>query len=347
MRLKEDALCLFPEWTGREQERAGRNGARLSRTAAEAGAYREARRARYRPLACATVLNENANPGLPFRWTINPYRGCELGCSYCFARYTHGYLDHTDPESFESTIFVKFQAPQVLAETLRPEAVRGRPIALGTATDPYQPAEKRFRITQRLLEVLARCPDVDLSITTKSPLITRDIELLQKIARIGRLTVQITLITLNPALTRIVERRTPLPRLRLETIRAIHDAGIEVGLFVMPVMPGITDSPDDLRALLRAGEDAGAVYAVADPLRLIGPSRVIFEPVLRRRFPHLAERYRVLRSGNGSFPAEEAQAIRERFRALCSECGLRSAPSWAGNPLNHPAGSGWLFAEGR
>lgn len=218
-------------------EGSGRNGARRSLTAAEAGASGETERARFRPLACATVLNENQNSSLPFRWTINPYRGCEFGCSYCFARYTHGYLGHGDAASFDRRIYVKFQAAQVLAETLRPAAIHGRPIALGTATDPYQPAEKRFEITRRVLEVLARCPGIDLSITTKSPLVTRDIDLLRRIARCGRATVQITLLTLNPTITRIVERRTPSPRLRLETIRALHGAGIEVGLFVMPLLP--------------------------------------------------------------------------------------------------------------
>lgn len=343
MRMRAESLCLFPDAAERSTGTAGRKGAQSPPAAAEASAPTGSERARFRPLACSTILNENANRALPFRWTINPYRGCEFGCSYCFARYTHAYLGNTDPVDFENRIYVKFQAAQVLADTLRPAAIRGRPIAMGTATDPYQPAEKRFKITRRILEVMSRSPDVDLSITTKSALVARDIDLLRKINRTGRVTVQVTMLTLNPRITRIVERRTPHPRLRQEAIRALHLAGIEVGLFVMPLLPGINDSADELRALLRAARNAGVSYAVADPLRLPGPSRAIFDRVLHRHFPHLRRMYGDAAAGRGVSFVEITRPGIERFHAIREALGLRADSAARTSLQLHPAGSGWLF----
>lgn len=343
MKSREGSLCLFPDVAERSRGAVGREGAQSPPAAAEASAPAGSERVQFRPLACSTVLNENANRALPFRWTINPYRGCEFGCSYCFARYTHAYLGNNDPGAFESRIYVKFQAAQVLAETLRPAAIRGRPIAMGMATDPYQPAEKRFGITRRLLEVLSRCPDVDLSITTKSTLVVRDIDILRDINRSGRVAVQITMLTLNPAITRIVERRTPPPRLRLETIRALRAAGIEVGLFVMPLLPGINDSADEMRALLRAARDAGVNYAVADPLRLPGPSRAVFERVLLRHFPHLLGLYRNPAVLRRTSMEGITRPVLERFHAIREAIGLRADSAARESRAPHPAGSGWLF----
>jgi DNA repair photolyase len=345
MKLREGSLCLFPDAAKSSRVITGRKGAQSPSAAAEASAPAASERVQFRPLACSTILNENANRALPFRWTINPYRGCAFGCSYCFARYTHAYLGHNDPGSFESRIYVKFQAAQVLAETLRPAALRGRPIAMGTATDPYQPAEERFGITRRILEVMARCPRVDLSITTKSTLVARDIDILREINRSGRVTVQITLLTLNPKITRIVERRTPPPRLRLETIRALHTAGIEVGIFVMPLLPGINDSADEMRALLRAARDAGVNYAVADPLRLPGPSRASFESVLLRHFPHLLGLYGRAAMRGGSME-ETTRPCMERFHAIREALGLRADSAARRVPgATSSDGIGWLFGS--
>jgi len=303
----------------------------------------ETPRAQFRPLASATILNENPNRALDFRWTINPYRGCEFGCSYCYARYTHAYLDHADPESFESRVYVKFQAGPTLAETLKPGMLRGRPVAMGTATDPYQPAEKRFGVTRRLLEVLVRCPDLELSITTKSPLVTRDIDLLQRIARVGKsVRINMSLISMNPHLTRSLDRHAPSPGRRIEAMRVLHAAGIRTAIFVMPILPGITDSEAEMRALLRAAKEAGAEAAVGDVVRLMGSARTSFEPILRKHFPHLLPAYRSLRENGGCFPADVVHPIRERFRAIRDEVGLEArAPE---SPANQTE-SGWLFSS--
>lgn len=297
----------------------------------------ETPRAQFRPLSCGSILNGVTNESLPFRWSINPYRGCEFGCGYCFARYTHAYLDHQDPASFENRIYVKFQAASVLEEELHPEAVRDRPIALGTATDPYQPGEKRFEVTRRILELLARCPGVDLSITTKSPLILRDLELLQRIRAVGSLRVNISLVTLHPGLARILEGHAPTPRRRLDTIRALSSAGIGVSTFVMPILPGITDSVAELRSLLRAAKTAGAASAHGQPVRLMGASWRQFRQTLAASFPHLLDWYeRSLRRGVGGFPPETTAPIMESFEAIRREVGLEEVRGSA--PQGRPAG---------
>ena len=293
----------------------------------------------FRPLVCKTLLNENANPTLPFHWTINPYRGCQFGCPFCFARYSHGYIEHADPSTFATRIYIKFQAAQVLAETLKPAMVRGRPIAIGTVTDPYQPAEKRYWITRRILEVLARCPDLELSITTRSPLVLRDIDLLRRIATSSRLSVNISMITMHPGLARILEPASPSPRRRLEMIRALTSAGIETGVFVMPILPGITDSPDEIRALLRACRHEGASYAAGDPVRLFGPSWTAFAPTLRAHFPHLLAIYQEAASRGGSFRDCVVRSCGSAFRSAREAAGLATEPGLS-NPGPESI-SGW------
>lgn len=299
--------------------------------------------AQFRPLVCKTLLNENPNPAHPFRWTINPYRGCEFGCSYCYARYTHKYIDPVDPAAFDSRIYVKFQAAAILAEQIKPEMLRNRPIAIGTATDPYQSAEKRFRITRSVLEVLSRCPGVDVSITTKSPLILRDIDILRKIQSVGRLVCHVSIATAHPTLSRILDRKAPTPRRRLETVRDLSAKGIEVGVFVMPILPGITDSPAELRALLRAARAAGARFAEAGVARLAGEAWASFEPILHAHFPDLVGPYRSLRDPSGSFLPRVTRPIENRFRQICVEAGLPPSAAEAPGRASRSAGSGWLF----
>src|SRR6266446_10811505 len=152
-----------------------------------------------------SILNRCTSAAMPFRWTINPYRGCEFGCVYCYARYTHEFLDLRDPMDFERRIFVKRQAAEALARNLARMPVGADQIALGTATDPYQPAERKFGLTRAMLEVFARIGGLDLSITTKSGLITRDLDLLRTINAHSRLSVNFSLITLNRRLQRVLE----------------------------------------------------------------------------------------------------------------------------------------------
>jgi DNA repair photolyase len=339
MRAHAIPLPLFPEAKTAASGLRRRPRRRLD--PAELPVVDETPRATFRPLPAATILNENANKALPFFWTLNPYRGCEFGCSFCYARYTHEFFDHPDPETFSSRIYVKFQAAQLLAEAMRPGVFKGRPVAMGTVSDPYQPAEKRFAITRRVLEVLSRSPDLDLSITTRSPLILRDLDLLRRIAERGPLCVHVSLITLNPRVARIVERRAPSPRRRLDTIRALSQAGIETRVNVMPILPGITDSRAETLALLRAVKAAGACSAAGQVVRLWGIAWRSFEPVLRDHFPHLREIYENVRRGD---PLGRSAEIMERFRSLRDEVGLkREGPPPRSEGGSGPGEEGWLF----
>lgn len=283
----------------------------------------------YRPLPCRTLLNANRNPGLPFAWTINPYRGCEFACRYCYARATHSYLQH-GPEDFEKRIYVKKNAAEVLARTLPPEVLGGEPIAIGTATDPYQGAERHFRITRAVLGVLAKLPGLDVSITTKSPLVLRDLDLLQRIAAQGRLRVNVSMTTLRPGLARILEPRAPRPPRRLETIARLSQAGIETALFCMPILPGITDGWHELAPLLRAARDAGARQAFGGTLHLEEEIRPVFLPMLRRHFPQLSHHYEELYAHGRYAPRREQERIHRLFERVRAEVGfLEAAPPTA------------------
>ncbi|MGD1154256.1 MAG: radical SAM protein [Terriglobia bacterium] len=173
---------------------------------------------------------------MPFAWTINPYRGCEFGCKYCFARYTHEFMELWDGRDFERKIYAKVDAPELLRAELRQVRDKGLPIALGTATDPYQPAEKHFRITRQMLEVFAEFAGLDFSLTTKSVLIVRDRELIENITARHRFGVHMTVTTLDERLARRLEPQAPTPAKRLEAVRALARAGIRVVVNAMPII---------------------------------------------------------------------------------------------------------------
>ena len=179
---------------------------------------------------------------MPFAWTINPYRGCEFGCVYCYARYTHEFLELRDPMDFERRIFVKRKAAEVLERTLARTPIGLDSIAIGTATDPYQPAERTFGLTRSMLEVFARVGGIRLSITTKSNLVVRDLDLLKKIAERSEISVNFSLITMNRRLQRVLEPRAPRPELRLRALRELAAEGIRCNVLMMPMIPGLTDA---------------------------------------------------------------------------------------------------------
>src|ERR1700693_1670249 len=171
------------------------------------------------------ILNRCTSPRMPFRWTINPYRGCEFGCVYCYARYTHDFLELRDPMDFERRIFVKRMAAEVLARTLSRTPIGDDAIAIGTATDPYQPVERKYELTRGMLEIFAQLAGLHLSITTKSTLIARDVGLLAAIHRRSNMAVNFSCITLNPRLARVLEPRAPRPELRMRTLATLAKAG--------------------------------------------------------------------------------------------------------------------------
>jgi len=234
------------------------------------------------------ILNRCTNSRMPFRWTINPYRGCEFGCVYCYARYTHDFLELRDPMDFERRIFVKRMAAEVLARTLSRTPIGEDPIAIGTATDPYQPAERKFGLTRAMLEVFAQLAGLHLSITTKSTLIERDLEVLMRINRRSRISVNFSCITLNPRLARVLEPRAPRPELRLRTLSALAKAGIECNVLMMPMIPGLTDSRRAIESVIVAARDAGASGVWWRALFLKPAAARRFIPFMREKFPELA-----------------------------------------------------------
>ena len=263
----------------------------IERMASEASSLLEKREAEYLSLQVRSVLNRCSSPRMPFTWTINPYRGCEFGCRYCYARYTHEFMGLNRWEDFEEKIYVKRDAARILARELTPERLNGQTIALGTATDPYQPAERRYRVTQSLLTVMAQARGLRLSVTTKSDLVTRDMDLLLRIASRSSVQVNITITTLDRRLARILEFRAPTPDLRLRALRALREAGIIAGINIAPIMPDITDTPASLEAVIAAAREQDASHVYANVLFLKLSAQQAFFPFLERHFPHLAKRY--------------------------------------------------------
>src|ERR1051326_6097089 len=208
----------------------------IARMAAEAPVVDERNAVEYRNLPCRTLITPCDSPRVPFEFQINPYRGCEFACGYCFARYTHEFMELEHWLDFERKVFVKQGAREALIRDLRRRDLRGRHTAIGTATDPYQPPERRFRLTRSLLEVFAGYRDLSLSIPTKSDLVTRDVDLLVRIAERNDLNVNVTITTPHYALSRRLEPRAPRPDRRLAAVRALADAGVRVGVFLMPLM---------------------------------------------------------------------------------------------------------------
>src|SRR5579862_3364472 len=290
----------------------------------------------YFGLAAQSVLNTPEATGMGY-WSINPYVGCAFGCAYCYARFTHRYVaDRTPLEgnalppwlAFERQIIVKRNAPQVLRDTLRYGSdrlqglVKGEALVLGTATDPYQPAERRFRITRGILEVLAEHGKMRIVIYTKGPLVTRDIDVLTRIARNSRITVHVSLITADRDLARRLEPRSPTPDARLKAAGRLAEAGVDVGINVAPVLPGITDDPVLLDALLSRIAAAGVKKIFADSLRLRSDARKRYLPLIESEFPDLGPRYRATYAKGHSVGDRYRAGMHRVIAKLCDKHGI-------------------------
>lgn len=263
----------------------------IERLAREASCLLEKREAEYLSIQVRSILNRCVSPRMPFTWTINPYRGCEFGCRYCYARYTHEFMGLARWEDFEHKIYVKRDAARLLARELSPARLSGQSIALGAATDPYQPAERRYRVTRSLLTVMADARDLRLSITTKSDLVTRDIDLLGRIAGRSSLQVNLTVTTLDRRLARILELRAPTPELRLKALGTLREAGIIAGVTLSPILPDITDGRQNLESVIAAAREHGATHVYANVLFLKPSAQQAFFPFLEKHFPRLRKRY--------------------------------------------------------
>lgn len=272
----------------------------------------------FRPLETEELVNRLKDSRFPFGWTVNPYRGCELGCRYCYARPTHGYLGHADPSEFEKRVYVKQADPARLASRLRRALESGEEVAIGAVTDPYQPAEARFGVTRQVLEAIARVDGLRVGITTKSAGIVRDSTLLARIATRCDLMVNISLASMDASLLRRIEPRAPRPDLRLEAMAKLVEVGVPARLFAMPVLPYLTDSEPALRALFAAARRAGAREAIWNVLFLRGETRGFFLDFIGSGFPELLPRYRALYGGGSA----AAPAYRERVERLAARIAL-------------------------
>jgi DNA repair photolyase len=307
----------------------------------------------YYSAAARSVLNTPESTGIGC-WSLNPYVGCAFGCAYCYARYAHRYAferaaqaavmepvertaidDGSDADSlppwlaFERRVLVKRDAPALLRRALASRSSRYRrllsgeeTVVIGTATDPYQPAERRFRVTRGVLEVLAAHEGMRVVIITKSSLVARDVDLLARLATRSSLSVHVSLITLDRALARRIEPRSPTPEARLRAVARLTAAGVDVGINVMPVLPGITDGADDLEALVRRAAEAGATHVAAGALRLQPAARDRYLPWVVQEFPELAARYRATYALGAHAGERYRTGLRDRMRRLCARHGL-------------------------
>jgi DNA repair photolyase len=280
-------------------------------------------RPEYFLLPVRSILNRCDSKRVPFEWTINPYRGCEFACKYCYARYTHEFMELRDGVDFEQKIFVKQHAADLLRQELH-HVKPGEEIAIGTATDPYQPAERRFEVTRAILEEFAQHRGFEIGIVTKSNLVLRDTDVLQQIAKNNRLLVNITITTLKADLARILEPRAPRPDLRLEAMQKLNQAGVAAGVICAPVLPGITDSPRDLEALVRATAKAGGKYIFANSLFLKPCSAAVFLPFLEKEFPQLVESYQKRYKDRAFLPESYRKPLSQLMKRLRQKYGIPS-----------------------
>ncbi len=264
----------------------------IARIAAETIVIDQGHNVEFRPLPVRSILNQTkSRRGFGFARSINPYRGCEFGCHYCYARYTHEFMELRVPHAFEQQIYIKENAAWLLRQELR-SLHPDEAIAIGTATDPYQPIERDAKVTRSLLEVLADQRDLRIGIVTKSTLVIRDIDLLQRIAKYNRITVNLTITTLDTRLARILEPRAPRPDLRINALQQLRDAGLRAGVLCCPLLPGITDTFRAIDTVAAGAKEAGACFFHANPLFLKPCSKTVFEEFIGKYFPELLPAYR-------------------------------------------------------
>jgi DNA repair photolyase len=279
-----------------------------------------------------SLIQRNASPDLPFELSVNPYRGCEHGCIYCYARPAHAYLELSPGLDFESRLFAKLNAAEVLRTEIGRRGYVCSPIAIGANTDCYQPAERRYGITRKLIEVLAEC-DHPLTMVTKSALVERDLDLLGPMGRANLAKVFVTVTTLDRGLARRLEPRAPAPQRRLETIRALAAAGVPVGVMMAPVIPALNDT--SIEESLAAAAQAGATMAGYQMLRLPNELKALFREWLATHVPqraaHVMSLVHQLRDGRDNDPrfgtrmtgtGNYAELVAKRFELACRKNGL-------------------------
>jgi DNA repair photolyase len=310
---------LFPILNGGFGSPQPKGIARLAACGTSAG---EGHLVEFRTLPVRSLLNQSVSRrGRGFGKSINTYRGCEFGCRYCYARYTHEFMEMKDPMDFERKIYIKQNAAWLLRQelrSLRPD----EEIALGTATDPWQPIERRARVTRGILEVLGEYRGLRVGVVTKSTLIERDIDLLQRIAERSELVLHITITTPDVQLARILEPRAPCPDLRFRTVRRLRQAGLTAGILCSPLMPGITDNAQALDAMCRLASEAGASFLYANPLFLKPCSKRTFLAFVHEHFPELDASYAKRYETDAFVSKEYRRRVSDLVAAVTRKYGL-------------------------
>jgi DNA repair photolyase len=312
-------------------------------------------------LPVRSIVNAPESTGMSF-WSINPYVGCEYGCTYCYARFAHRYVvqrardderlpdrgfdDHEAArplEPFEHRIFVKTRHTVLAALERDLRLVRRRAerdgmqsLLIGTGTDPYQPAERQYQLTRAVLNRLLRERDMRIGIITKSPLVTRDVEFLSRLTRRHEISVYISLVSADPHITERFEARSPVPHARLRALGQLRTAGIRTGLIVAPVLPGISDTTRQLHALMQAAWEADAQFVLPSPLRLYAAVRRRTLAVLERHYPHLLLRYQAAYRRGCDVPSEYHVAFLRRFERIAAAYGIPTTTGTMEQPRSQP-----------
>ena len=281
-------------------------------------------RAEYRLEPCKSALNPVR--GMPFKWSLNPYMGCVHRCTFCYVRHFEHRADRPSDDRYGRSIRVKTNVAEVLREELARPAWQRETVSIGAATDPYQPAEGRFRLTRACLVELAEAW-TPLSIITRGPLAVRDVDVLQHASERAEVTVHFSLPTLDDRVWRTTEPGTAPPRSRLVAIRRLADAGIAVGVGMAPILPGLSDGPEQLGEVVRAARVAGARSIWASVLHLRPGTREHFLEALARDWPEELERYEQLFADRAYLPASLSSPVRETVRAATRGAPLRHVPS--------------------
>jgi DNA repair photolyase len=282
--------------------------------------YHPEMRVEYREERCRSALNRVR--GMPFAWSLNPYTGCAHRCTFCYVRAFELRADRPSDDRYGRSIRVKTNVAGVLARELARPSWRGDGIAIGAATDPYQPAEGRYRLTRACLEALAAASN-PFSLITRGPLIVRDVDVLQEAARRAEVSIVFSVPTLDAAVWQTTEPGTAPPRQRLRALRVLIDAGVKAGVGLAPILPGLSDHPEQLAEVVKAAREAGATSVWANLLYLGPGTREHFLEALARDWPDELERYERLYEGRAYLPRREVEPVREQVRALARRHGIR------------------------
>jgi DNA repair photolyase len=277
-------------------------------------------RVEYREEPCRSALNRVQ--GMPFGWSLNPYMGCVHRCTFCYVRAFEARADRPADDRYGTSIRVKTNVAEVLRRELARPSWEREPVAIGAATDPYQPAEGRYRLTRRCIEALAEAAN-PFAIITRGPLIVRDLDVLATAARTAEVSVTFSIPTLDIDIWRRTEPGTAPPQQRLRALRRLVDAGIRTGVGMAPILPGLSDRPELLAEVVRAARAAGATGIWANLLYLKPGTREHFLDALERDWPELLPKYEQLYARRAYLPAEKTKPVREQVRALARSHGIR------------------------